>query len=269
MPRLISTLVFLCFRLTWMDHFFFQTITYWSTRDWRLGGPHFQVQPKTNFSIMIKLPVKSTGGRAASDSTLKQLNTCGVSNTCTSLYIAHIIERKPYQIITMALTQTSATPTILLFIMDWKTKATKTERRFQNWISPFSDICTGTTAVVLARNHRHASTGHTTMLTYDELAVTSHAYHLDAGRAVSRVARLEARMAASIRTWPAAGFFAFLTIRTSLERNINHMNNCISRWTQDIMVTMPKLDPRYYAQVGTQCGMVTEPKLGPRWHEAW
>ena len=35
---------------------------------------------KTNFSIMFTLPVKSTGGKAASESTFKKSNSCGVSN---------------------------------------------------------------------------------------------------------------------------------------------------------------------------------------------
>ena len=52
----------------------------------KIGRSPVQISPKTNFSTMIKLPVKSTGKyKAASDSTLKQLTTCGASNTCTFL----------------------------------------------------------------------------------------------------------------------------------------------------------------------------------------
>ena len=53
----------------------------------KIGRSPVQISPKTNFPIMIKLPeLNQLGSKAASDSTLKQMTTCGVSNTCTLLF---------------------------------------------------------------------------------------------------------------------------------------------------------------------------------------
>ena len=54
-------------------------------RDWRSGGPRFKSHPRLTFQSWSSYQLNQLGSKAASDSTLKQLTTCGVSNTCTSL----------------------------------------------------------------------------------------------------------------------------------------------------------------------------------------
>ena len=55
-------------------------------RDWRSGGPRFKSHPRLTFQSWSSYQLNQLGSKAASDSTLKQLTTCGVSNTCTLLY---------------------------------------------------------------------------------------------------------------------------------------------------------------------------------------
>ena len=55
-------------------------------RDWRSGGPRFKSHPRLTFQSWSSYQLNQLGSKAASDSTLKQLTTCGVSNTCTSLF---------------------------------------------------------------------------------------------------------------------------------------------------------------------------------------
>ena len=52
-------------------------------RDWRLGGPRFKSHSRLTFQSWSSYQLNQLGSKAASDSTLKQLTTCGVSNTCT------------------------------------------------------------------------------------------------------------------------------------------------------------------------------------------
>ena len=56
----------------------------------KIGRSPVQISPKTNFSIMIKLPVKSTGKKSRIRFDLKKLTTCWVSNTCTIQYSTSI-----------------------------------------------------------------------------------------------------------------------------------------------------------------------------------
>ena len=58
-------------------------------RDWRSGGPRFKSHPRlTTSQSWSSYQLNQLGSKAASDSTLKQLTTCGVSNStwtcCTS-----------------------------------------------------------------------------------------------------------------------------------------------------------------------------------------
>ena len=55
-------------------------------RDWRSGGPRFKSHPRLTFQSWSSYQLNQLGSEAASDSTLNQLTTCGVSNTCTLLY---------------------------------------------------------------------------------------------------------------------------------------------------------------------------------------
>ena len=55
-------------------------------RDWRSGCPRFKSHPRLTFQSWSSYQLNQLGSKAASDSTLKQLTTCGVSNTCTLLY---------------------------------------------------------------------------------------------------------------------------------------------------------------------------------------
>ena len=55
-------------------------------RDWRSGGPRFKSHPRLTFQSWSSYQLNQLRSKAASDSTLKQLTTCGVSNTCTLLY---------------------------------------------------------------------------------------------------------------------------------------------------------------------------------------
>ena len=61
-------------------------------RDWRSGGPRFKTHPRLTSQSWPSYQLNQLGGKAASDSTFKQLTTCGVSNTCTFLllWITHI-----------------------------------------------------------------------------------------------------------------------------------------------------------------------------------
>ena len=54
-------------------------------RDWRSGGPRFKSHPRLTSQSWSSYQLNQLGSKAASDSTLKQLTTCGVSNTCTLL----------------------------------------------------------------------------------------------------------------------------------------------------------------------------------------
>ena len=58
-------------------------------RDWRSVGPRFKSHPRLTFQSWSSYQLNQLGSEAASDSTLKQLITCGVSNTCTLLYNIH------------------------------------------------------------------------------------------------------------------------------------------------------------------------------------
>ena len=58
-------------------------------RDWRSGGPRFKSHPRLTFWSWSSYQLNQLGSKAASDSTLKQLTTCGVSNTCTLLLACH------------------------------------------------------------------------------------------------------------------------------------------------------------------------------------
>ena len=55
-------------------------------RDWRSGGPRFKSHPRLTSQSWPSYQLNQVGSKPASDSTLKQLTTCGVSNTCTLLY---------------------------------------------------------------------------------------------------------------------------------------------------------------------------------------
>ena len=55
-------------------------------RDWRSGGPRFKSHPRLTSQSWPSYQLNQLGSKAASDSTLKQLTTCGVSNTCTLLW---------------------------------------------------------------------------------------------------------------------------------------------------------------------------------------
>ena len=52
-------------------------------RDWRSGGPRFKSHPRLTSQSWPSYQLNQLGSKAASDLTLKQLTTCGVSNTCT------------------------------------------------------------------------------------------------------------------------------------------------------------------------------------------
>ena len=47
-------------------------------RDWRSGGPRFKSHPRLTFQSWSSYQLNQLGSKAVSDSTLKQLNTCGV-----------------------------------------------------------------------------------------------------------------------------------------------------------------------------------------------
>ena len=51
--------------------------------DWKSGGPRFKSHPRLTYQSWSSYQLNQLGSKAASDSTLKQLTTCGVSNTCT------------------------------------------------------------------------------------------------------------------------------------------------------------------------------------------
>ena len=55
-------------------------------RGWRSGGPWFKSHPGLTTQSWSSNQLNQLGSEATSDSTLKQLITCGVSNTCTLLY---------------------------------------------------------------------------------------------------------------------------------------------------------------------------------------
>ena len=56
-------------------------------RDWRSGGPRFKSHPRLIFQSWSSYQLNQLDSKAASDSTLKQLTTCEVSNTGTLLFI--------------------------------------------------------------------------------------------------------------------------------------------------------------------------------------
>ena len=56
-------------------------------REWRSGGPRFKSHPRLTFQSWSSYQLNQMGSKAASDSTLKQLTTCGVSNTSTLLLL--------------------------------------------------------------------------------------------------------------------------------------------------------------------------------------
>ena len=56
-------------------------------RDWRSGGPQFKSHPRLTSQSWSSYQLNQLGSKAASDSTLKQLTTCGVSNTLTVLLL--------------------------------------------------------------------------------------------------------------------------------------------------------------------------------------
>ena len=57
-----------------------------SVSDWRLGGPRFKSKPRLTSQSWSSYQLSQLGSKAASDSTLKQSTTCGVSNTWPLLF---------------------------------------------------------------------------------------------------------------------------------------------------------------------------------------
>ena len=55
-------------------------------RDWRSGGPWFKSHPRLTYQSWSSYQLNQLGSKTASDSTLKQLTTCGVWNICTFFY---------------------------------------------------------------------------------------------------------------------------------------------------------------------------------------
>ena len=51
------------------------------------------VQPKTNFSISSRYQLNQLGSKAASESTFKKSNTCGVSNTRLYFFFTFLVAR--------------------------------------------------------------------------------------------------------------------------------------------------------------------------------
>ena len=81
-------------------------------RDWRSGGPRFKSHPRRTFQSWSRYQLNQLGSKAASDSTLKQLTTCGVSNNCTLLENQAIIVYKNF-----------------LWLVAWRSR-----RRIDSWI---------------------------------------------------------------------------------------------------------------------------------------
>ena len=53
----------------------------------KIGRSRFKSHPRLTFQSWSNYQLNQLGSKAASDSTLKQLTTCGVSNTCTFLLL--------------------------------------------------------------------------------------------------------------------------------------------------------------------------------------
>ena len=51
-----------------------------SASGWRSGGPRFQSHPRLTFQSCSRYQLNQLGSKAASESTFKKSNTCGVSN---------------------------------------------------------------------------------------------------------------------------------------------------------------------------------------------
>ena len=85
-------------------------------RDWRSGGPRFKSHPRLTFQSWSSYQLNQLGSKAASDSTLKQLTTCGVSNTCT-FYFTSLFDLKLLRSATLLLSCSNhqSQKTLLLF----------------------------------------------------------------------------------------------------------------------------------------------------------
>ena len=57
-------------------------------RDRRSGGPRFKSHPRLTFQSRSSYKLNQLGSKAASNSTLKQLTTCGASSPCTLLLLS-------------------------------------------------------------------------------------------------------------------------------------------------------------------------------------
>ena len=57
-----------------------------SASGWRSGGPRFKSRPRQISQSWSSYQLNQLGSKAASDLTLKTVDTCGVSNTCTLLF---------------------------------------------------------------------------------------------------------------------------------------------------------------------------------------
>ena len=60
-----------------------------SASGWGSGGPRFQSHPRRTFQSCSRYQLNQLGSKAASESTFKQSNTCGVSNTRFYFYVRH------------------------------------------------------------------------------------------------------------------------------------------------------------------------------------
>ena len=63
------------YRLAWLDG------AEVSASGWGSGGPRFQSHPRLTFQSCSRFQLNQLGSKAASETTLKKSNTCGVSNT--------------------------------------------------------------------------------------------------------------------------------------------------------------------------------------------
>ena len=82
------------------------SLSWWlARRDWRSGGPRFKSHPRLTSQSWSSYQLNQLGSKVASDSTLKQLTTCGVSNTCILLYFIDVVF-KPYNSLLVYITNT-------------------------------------------------------------------------------------------------------------------------------------------------------------------